>query len=329
MSTGGSLPYQLRPNKAVERLLFIDLLSRLDPALGIAHNYDYYGFGGPQMEDFRLMHERFANAPMVSLEREEEVRKRQKFNIPHTNLHCKLQSSSDFVFIKSPLKRRSIIWLDYTAPSERVKQIAEFQSLLRRVREFSIVKITLNASVGSLGGVTGQTGLSALRLSKFMDQFGRFFPGGLEEGAVTMKHFSGSLLQVVKEAAAESLKNRGEWRFQPLISTQYADGQTMLTITGLVCRRDGVVNTLQVSELATWPYACLDGERIVDIDVPELTLKERIYVNQLLPKHEEDVAAIQSKLGFLLAETEAESLRKLHNYVYFHKHYPHFGKVAI
>ena len=92
MSAGGNLPYQLRPNKAVERLIFVDLLSRLDSWIQIGRDYDYFGFGGPQMEDFRLLHERFPQMKMVSLEREREVLKRQKFNNPHTNVRCKLQS---------------------------------------------------------------------------------------------------------------------------------------------------------------------------------------------------------------------------------------------
>jgi hypothetical protein len=73
MNSGGQLPYQLRPNKAVERLMFIELLGRLDPDLSIGQNYRYVGFGGPQMEDFRLLHERFPVMKMLSLEKEKDV----------------------------------------------------------------------------------------------------------------------------------------------------------------------------------------------------------------------------------------------------------------
>jgi hypothetical protein len=74
MASGGNLPYQLRPNKAVERLLFVDLLSILDHEIHIGRDYGYFGFGGPQMEDFRLLHERFAKMQMISCHRANQNR---------------------------------------------------------------------------------------------------------------------------------------------------------------------------------------------------------------------------------------------------------------
>src|SRR6266478_2594039 len=128
MNVGGRLPYQLRPNKAVERLMFLELLGRLNAVLGISREYEYVGFGGPQMEDFRLLHGAFPEMKMLSIERQPEVLKRQRFNGPHTNVECKLRTSSDFVSRVSD-KQRLVVWLDYTEADERTIQIAEFQSL--------------------------------------------------------------------------------------------------------------------------------------------------------------------------------------------------------
>ena len=55
--SGSSLPYRLRPNKAVDRELFLSLLMRLTPKLGL-EKYHYVGLGGPFLEDFRLLHSR-------------------------------------------------------------------------------------------------------------------------------------------------------------------------------------------------------------------------------------------------------------------------------
>jgi hypothetical protein len=54
MSTGGSIPYHLRQNKAIDRNLFTDLLSRIGRYKNIS-DYTYYGFGGPYMEDFKVL----------------------------------------------------------------------------------------------------------------------------------------------------------------------------------------------------------------------------------------------------------------------------------
>lgn len=328
MSSGGNLPYQLRPNKAVERLLFAELLNRLDTPLGINTGYEYFGFGGPQMEDFRLLNECFPEMKMVSVEREPQVLKRQRFNGPHTNVRCKLKRSADFVSEFS-CKSKAVVWLDYTAPSERPEQVAEFQNLLRRVRELSIVKISINAAASTLGGHSGQPGLAAERLKKFMDDFGRCFPNGLAEEAVTTNNFPKTLLRVLEYAAAEVLHDRPDWRFQPLGSAVYADGQTMLTLTGFVGKRPKLTNVTGHANLVGWDFTRLGWDDPVVIEVPELTMKERIHVNQLLPRHETNIAFIHRRLGFQVDSSQQESERKLRNYVSFQRHYPHFGKVAI
>jgi len=328
MSTGDHLPYQLRPNKAIERLLFVELLSRLDAALGISNTYEYFGFGGPQMEDFRLLNEYFPKMRMLSIEREEHVLKRQRFNGPHTNVRCRLQKSADFVS-KFSARGKSIVWLDYTIPAERPAQVAEFQNLLRRVKEYSVVKITLNAAVATLGGQPGSRKLQAERLETFLKDFSACFPNGLDELAVTANIFPATLLQVLEFAAAEVLRDRADWRFQPLTSATYADGQKMLTLTGIVGKRANLANILHCHKLITWEFLRGVWNDPIPIEVPELTLKEKIHVNQLLPKYEDDINFIHRKLGFFVDRDVNKSEEKLRNYVSFQKHYPHFGKIAI
>ncbi len=328
MSNGGNLPYQLRPNKAVERLLFAELLSRLDASLRIGIDYEYFGFGGPQMEDFRLLNEYFPDMKMVSVEREQQVLKRQRFNGPHTNVRCKLHTSADFVADFSS-KSKAIVWLDYTEPGERRAQVEEFQNLLRRVKESSIIKITVNAAAATLGGQAGMPKLQTVRLKTLLDDFSRCFPNGLGEEAVTTNNFPKTFLRVLEYAAAEVLHDRRDWRFQPLSSAVYADGQKMLTLTGIVGKRPSLANIVANPNLVGWEFTRFNWNDPVAIEVPELTLKERIHVNQLLPKHENNIPFIHRKLGFQVDQKLDESERKIRNYVSFQRHYPHFGKIAI
>lgn len=328
MSTGGTLPYQLRPNKAVERLIFVDLLRRLDVPLRINANYKYFGFGGPQMEDFRLLNECFPDMKMVSVERDENVWKRQRFNGPHTNVRCKRQCSNDFVSGFS-CKSKVVVWLDYTMPSERTTQVFEFQTILKRVRELSVVKVTLNANSATLGGKGEHPNLATARLKTFLDQFSRCFPNGLEEEAVSGSGFPITLLRVLEYLSSEALHDRSDWRFQPLASAVYADGQKMLTLTGLVGKREDLIKISGHRNLQDWGFARFDWKNPLVIEVPELTMKERIHVNQLLPKHERNIGFIQRKLGFPVASDPDENERQLRNYVSFQRHYPHFGKVTI
>lgn len=330
MTSGGQLPYQLRPNKAVERLMFLELLRRLEASLQLGSQYDYVGFGGPQMEDFRLLYELFPEMKMLSIEREANVVKRQRFNCPHTNVRCKLQNSGQFVSNVSN-SRNLIVWLDYTEAGERPIQISEFQSLLSNLRSRSIVKLTLNAAPSTLAGSPGDKGLQAKRLKSFLSDFDRCFPNGLEEEMMDEGNFPSALLAVIDYAAREALSGRSNWRFQILTSAAYADSrQQMLTVTGIVGEKTHIAAILNVPQLATWDLNRLSwNDPPVRIRVPELTLKERIFINQLLPKLESDVTSVQRKLGFFLGATQSESEEKLRNYINFQRHYPFWGKVAI
>jgi hypothetical protein len=224
-----------------------------------------------------------------------------------------------------------IVWLDYTEGNERPTQIAEFQSLLRGLRSRSVVKLTLNAAPVSLGGSPGERGLQAKRLGVFLADFGRCFPNGLEEEAMADENFPNALLAVVDYAAREAFSGRSDWRFQPLTSAAYADSrQQMLTVTGIVGRRTDIASVLTVSKLATWDFSRLSWiDPVVRISVPELTMKERIFINQLLPKLANNVTTVQRRLGFLLDDTQDGSEEKLRNYILFQRHYPFWGKVAI
>jgi hypothetical protein len=326
MSAGG-LPYHLRPNKAVERLLFIDLLDRLDPALHFDDDYQYIGFGGPQMEDFRILHERFQGMPMFSLEREQEVLKRQKFNCPHTNLKLLRESSGEYLSrfqAKTPL----IVWLDYAEEAERVEQVAEFQTLLRCLFELSVVKLTFNANPANLAGDV-KPGLLAERRRKLMEQFARLLPAELPEEALSEERFPGVLLQIVAAASREALASRIGWILQPLSAFFYRDSrQQMFTVTGIVGARAATENTVKDARLRKWHFRNLDWSPPTLISVPELTVKERICINQLLPKCNTKLGAIHRALGFRLDADKSESEAKLGQYVAFHRHYPQFGKIA-
>ncbi len=50
--------YHLRTNKAIDRFTFIEAIRRMASPKELSE-CTYYGFGGPYLEDFRLLHESF------------------------------------------------------------------------------------------------------------------------------------------------------------------------------------------------------------------------------------------------------------------------------
>ena len=149
MSAGSSLPYRLRPNKAVDRELFLSLLMRLTPRLSL-ENYQYVGLGGPFLEDFRLVHARLGLRQMACLESEQEVHKRQLFNRPIASIECVHATLEDYLD-GHDFETPAIIWFDYTEPKGITTQIERFARTIGTVPLGSVLRVTLNANQNSLG----------------------------------------------------------------------------------------------------------------------------------------------------------------------------------
>lgn len=146
--SGAWIPYHLRQNKAVDRMLLIDLLSKLNRYIEI-HSYEYIGFGGPFLEDHKLMHSYFGNIKLTSIENNDHIWKRQKFNLPLSCINREKKHSSEFIDTFSR-NNPVIIWLDYMEANKRREQLMEFESLLPKLNENDIVKVTINANPQTL-----------------------------------------------------------------------------------------------------------------------------------------------------------------------------------
>ena len=72
-------PYHLRVNKAIDRFLLVQIIDILKRYCEIS-DYTYYGFGGPFLEDCRLIHNRCPEIKIVSIEKNEHTFKRQEFH---------------------------------------------------------------------------------------------------------------------------------------------------------------------------------------------------------------------------------------------------------
>ena len=139
--------YHLRPNKAADRFALMEAIRRL-PRLGDGglEKYTYFGFGGPYLEDFRLLYEFCPDMGMVSIESEEEVYKRQKFHRPIRTLKLIWDEVSSYIGRYDPGANKSIFWLDYTGLE--YSSFQDFKALLGTVAENSMIKVTLRSEPG-------------------------------------------------------------------------------------------------------------------------------------------------------------------------------------
>lgn len=147
--SGHAVPYQLRPNKFVERQLFLDILDFVRVWNGPS-KYLYAAMGGRFLEDFKQINSRFAIEHMISIEYDETTRQRQDFNRLGF-IECRKQSSGQFIdgvdrLVAEDPDKRLLIWLDYTEANKRGKQLGEFRKLVSKLSSGDIAKITLNSN---------------------------------------------------------------------------------------------------------------------------------------------------------------------------------------
>lgn len=317
MSAGSSLPYRLRPNKAVDRELFLSLLMWLAPKLSL-EKYHYVGLGGPFLEDFRLIHGRLGIEKMTCIETEEQVHKRQLFNRPIASIECVHQSLEDYLD-ETDIDSPAIIWFDYTEPSGITPQIERFARTIGTVPIGSILRVTLNANPGSLGrpdGNLSEAELMEWRLQAFQRRLGALFPSGLIADGMKQENFGKSLLHALKLAVEKEVLSFRDRRIVWALATHYADGQAMVTAALVVCQNDD--KSIEESVTA-WEFrATTDAPHRVDL--PALSTLERLTM--------ESNDDAQSKMGFELptsnmGEDPFEVFKK------FYRIYPHFSRVEL
>ncbi len=322
--SAGSIPYHLRPNKAVDRFLFLELCTKLGAVLDI-NSYQYVGFGGPQMEDFRLLHERFPRLPMLCIEASEGVIPRQRFNQPHSLVtFLDKPTTSGYWLGDWKPDKPVLLWFDYASKRDRNEQFNEFQTLLAKAPSRSVIRITMNADLPKDEGKWA----AKEQFKLFTAAFGALVPEDMDENMMTAASFPIVLARMLGLAADDVLGPAGERVFRPLLLTVYRDTSQMLTVTGILDELAAGDTAINQAGLADWQYFATGWSDLRRINMPELTVKERIHINQLLPGTSDPVA-IQDKLGFQVDERAEVSLDKFRNYAEFYRHFPQFVRVSV
>lgn len=328
MSSGGSIPYHLRQNKAIERNLFIESLRRLNNYTNISE-YVYIGFGGPFLEDFKQVHNLLKVNKMISIEGNDNVHKRQQFNKPLSciNLGDTPEMSGDFIN-RYNFDDKTIIWLDYAMPSQLNTQLNELVSLITKLKPKDIFKITLNANPESLGKNPNELDPRPFRYQKVNDILTEnFLPMNTTEEDVGFKKYPTLLVNAMKRAIEHGLRGRNDIRVHPLTSFVYKDGQQMVTLTAIVLENsdEEEAKFIDSSRIRNWPFYAGEWRKPKNINVPTMSLKERIHIESLLP--EASVDNIHEELGFYIGSNSSGANIDLSNFIEYYKVVPWYSKV--
>ncbi|MFZ0826697.1 MAG: O-methyltransferase [Verrucomicrobiia bacterium] len=311
--------YHLRTNKAVERLLFLGLLRKLDGSIPVS-KYKYVSLGGPYLEDFSLIHAAFGNRDMVSLEVKEHVRSRQRINQPHSQVVLTLDSTTDFVEGYQTGRKPLIVWFDYEWPDWK-SQISESCDLLQKLPQMSIFKITLSGKTEWLGGDPKDPFPERARIvTEMFGDYGNFTANDINEKSVCDTFY-----KILHAAIAAAVPDTPKRAVRTLASYQYNDGTPILTVTmiiGPIAKIEQIATTLK-----DWPFADLNWSKPQRIAIPSLSLREKLAVDRLLP--DASAKKVVRELKFQLAEKYTDSVEVIENYIQFYAHVPQFLRVTL
>jgi len=320
-----TIPYHLRPNKAVERNLFMDLLSIVNAYKKIS-DYAYIGLGGPFLEDFKGMHESFEVKRMISIEMIESVHKRQLFNAPVNCIDFLKKFSGEFIddYVS---EGNAIFWMDYSNPRETLTQLDEIRRLIPRLIPRDIVKITLNVNpLAFLGRPRGRIRpleqIREYRLRELESRLPEYFPEDVGPEMMDDNVYPAVICKAVEIAVKRGLEGFPGKIFQPLSLFLYADSRwsPMLTATGILLGKDDIAEFLTKTNIQSWKFAKTDWSPPIEIKVPQLSIRERLCIDSMLPLYAGN--AIYRTFEYI-------DPVEIDNYIKYCRYYPYFSKVLL
>ena len=319
--------YHLRPNKCIDRSLFVQMLAGLSRVLPIAR-YQYTGFGSFLFDDFRAFHDILNIGNMISLERDERECDRARYNVPYNCISVRNISFSDYLSeLDIGEDEHNIFWLDFTDPRSLGRQISDYASLLEMLNPNDVVRITLNAAPSTLGDAQKPEELQRRRLEVLKDRVNdEYLPPQLSPEAVTTTNYPRTLLEIIKNATTLSLTDEPPYSpnfLFPLFSNIYADGQQMLTFTGIVLNsheNEALIRTA----LENYAFVNFSWNTPNFIEIPALSIREITELNKLLPNPDVRQLIIAA-FPFIFSEHDPQPIE---SYISYYKYYPNYFKVS-
>lgn len=320
-------PFQLRPNKFVDRMLFLDLMTRVSGLRG-TQNYVYISMGAKFLHDHHSVYRKIGIDSLVSFDRDSDDIKRQLFNRPIDKMKCIELDSADLPGQLDELrgKKNAIVWLDFTKPNERRVQLQQSEETIRRLEPGDVLRVTFNADYRSFGKFndiekTRYASLQEMAGAKLSEQIPEYLPAKLR--TLKQSEVPSVLADALGMAAERTLKHRQDIRVVPILSTTYADNARMATAACVI----RPANEKILPEcLKGWKFRSKKWSDVLDINVPDLSMREKQHIDRRINS---SPARILSSLPFKPHDIEAaEELKQaIGNYKLFHRYYPAFHHI--
>lgn len=307
--------YFLRPKKQIERKILIELLQRIQRYDELdLKKYLYLGMGSIYYYDFILIHKAFGMRKMISLD-DKYTPKRFDFNNPYDFIKFINNTTTDFLHDYS-FKDRLLIWFDYDSMLYDVDKNEPNGSILE-----DLSLIVKNSKIGDFLILTIETKPPREDdRERFIEEYEDYIS---DEYKVKKKYFKPQhfprLIQNILLNFIDEQEKRRDVKFHKLFSFSYHDTAYMYTLGG-VFEEDGSIQHFVGGE----QFASFDEEHVMDIDVPTLTYREKLFLDSKIKKLEKLID--QHTIDEILKKRyhEIVSAKSMRKYVQFYKYYPQY-----
>jgi len=309
--------FSVRQNKAIERQIVFDGLAKLLRLMG--HNDTVYlGFGSVWFVDFVMAHRQLGIERMYSIEADEVVFERAKFNRPYRTIEIvpglSIDAIPDLLEAQPELQSTPwVLWLDYDQPLGE-DSVGELSRLARTAPTGSILLTTFNSA-------TRHYGKAKQRYERMCQLFGDATPRNpfvepedLSDPKLQMSFMAEATLNMMLSSSAAA--GRDDWPI-PAYSIAYQDGSPMVTVGIALCPDESKVSVEALLRSEDW-----NGIVEKPIITPPLTQKEVSALEACLPSNAGLDRSMVKELGFDLLEEQIEA------FVTHYLNYPSFAQIA-
>jgi hypothetical protein len=307
--------YLLRPNKNVERKLMLEILSAFEADTRFKlSTYRYVGLSSVYFADAVLFHKRLGISDIVSIEKETSRKKRLEFNRPFSCVTIQPGATKD-VLPQLEWTKPQVVWLDYDG-GLALEQFADFETLAAKLNSGDFVFLSVNAELMQLKGLKQDGQELSLEAALRQQVPEDAVPSDVKD-RLTGVAFPALVGEIWDTYARSKVLGTGRGlRFIPLLNLTYADGARMVTYGGILVNDDDRVK-VEALNLGRFEYVAKAAQ--FELAVPQLTHKEKLELDRLLPKTGPPAA---TDLPFELKDTEIEAYWK------FYLHYPTYAEFA-
>jgi hypothetical protein len=315
------LNYLLRPAKSIERKMLCETFNRLSILTDI-NDYQYVGFGSVYFADFSLFHRMLGIKKLISIESDTSMGKRIEFNLPYSCIDTLTGWSYEALPQISWRDRRTILWLDYTGCLEGY-MFDDMATFFSRALSGSVFIITINVDLKDREADTKNKSETILKkLTKDQIVKNRIRQSDLVSDIKNDKYYSilrGVIDQEIRDniiARNKIVNSDGDkLDYKQLFNFIYKDGQTMLTVGGILFSENDKEKIRQMN-FENIEFVMTD-DKYYKIDVPHLTNREIHAIDKFLPKFNIDKNArksAQDALKDVVSEDAIAKYAKIYRY---------------